>query len=104
MRDRRFVRRDCLVITAGVDEHLAELRPDILQMRIAREQRAKCRNRLVIAAQVGQMKCGFDLRQMADLVARIGKRTAAILRRPDVPERRQLLRLLGIDRLQRINR
>ncbi len=103
LRDCRFVSLDRFAVTPGIDEDLAKLRPDILQMRIAREKRAECRNRFVVAAFVGEMKGSLDLLQMADLVARIGKRPAAIARRSDVAERGQLLRLFRIDRLHRIN-
>src|SRR6266550_6196047 len=47
------------------------------------------------------MKCGLDLRQLPDLVARIRKRTCPILRRADVTKRGEFLLLLGIDELQR---
>ena len=72
-------------------------------MRVLREQRAKCRHGFIVAAFVGEMEGSFDFLEMADFVARIRQATAAIARRTDIAEGRQLPRLFGIDCLQRIN-
>jgi len=98
---RRFVCGDGIVVAAGLDENLAELRPDVRQPRIALQQRPQRGGGLVVAPLVGEVKGLLDLGDMADLVARIRQRTAARLRRPDVAERGELGCLLRIDVLQR---
>src|SRR5207302_796026 len=92
------------VIPARSHQHLAKLRPDILQMRIAHEQCAKCGDSFIEAALIGEVKCRLDFLQMADLIARIRQRAAPISRRADVTECREFARFFRIDALCRGDR
>ena len=102
--DRIFVSVDRFAGASGFHEDFAELRPDVLQPRVALQPRAQGGNSLVVSPLVGEMKSGLDVGQVRDLIARIGKRPATILWRPDVAERRQFRRLFRIDVLQRCDR